>query len=55
MSQSSGTHECVCGMGCGRGFPFQSRHECEAQVIGEDCVNADQKHEHKEVYIKYMV
>merc|ERR1711974_233981 len=28
-----GAHECVCGMGCGRRFPFQSRHECEAQVI----------------------
>ena len=28
-------------MGCGRGFPFQSRHECEAQVIGEDCIKRD--------------
>ena len=28
-------------MGCGRGFPFQSRHECEAQVIGEDYIKRD--------------
>ena len=35
MFSWKGAHECVCGMGCGRRFPFQSRHECEAQVIGE--------------------
>ena len=35
MFSWKGAHECVCGMGCGRRFPFQSRHECEAQVIGK--------------------
>eukprot|EP00092_Neocalanus_flemingeri_P021401 GFUD01023202.1.p1 GENE.GFUD01023202.1~~GFUD01023202.1.p1 ORF type:complete len:133 (+),score=19.74 GFUD01023202.1:37-435(+) len=31
---AAGTLECVCGMGCRRDFPFQSRNECEAQLIG---------------------
>ena len=30
-----GTLECLCGMGCKRDFPFQSRNECEAQLIGK--------------------
>jgi hypothetical protein len=29
-----GTLECVCGMGCKRDFPFQSRNECEIRLIG---------------------
>ena len=39
-------------MGCGRGFPFQSRHECEAQVIGEDCIKRDKskKQNTKKIY-----
>ena len=35
MLSFSGTLECVCGMGCRRDFPFQSRNECEIQLNGE--------------------
>eukprot|EP00092_Neocalanus_flemingeri_P062048 GFUD01074787.1.p1 GENE.GFUD01074787.1~~GFUD01074787.1.p1 ORF type:complete len:136 (-),score=7.61 GFUD01074787.1:7-414(-) len=34
VSDYSGTLSCVCGMACRRDFTFQSRHECEATLIG---------------------
>ena len=35
LAPPAGQFSCVCGSGCSKEFPFQSREECEAQIKGE--------------------